>query len=197
MANQQGFPQIGSPFVDPLTGRIQQAWYQLLVALWNRTGGGGGSDITVIIELLEEIAAELAALTLQSLATANTATGAETAEALAALSVLTTQRTAVLGDPEGRAEAFAPLASVPVECPDDLLALARSIFAAGLMNAVTISLSGDATGSASFDGQTDIDIPVTVSGGGGGGWAPLTDGAEPPGLISNGMGSLVMVAYSP
>ena len=39
----QGFPQIGSPFVELHAGRIQQAWLQLLISLWNRTGGGPGS----------------------------------------------------------------------------------------------------------------------------------------------------------
>lgn len=38
----QGFPQIPAPFVDPTTGVIQQVWLQLLITLWNRTGGAGG-----------------------------------------------------------------------------------------------------------------------------------------------------------
>ena len=40
----QGFPQIASPLVDASSGRIQQAWLQLLIALWNRTGGGPGGQ---------------------------------------------------------------------------------------------------------------------------------------------------------
>lgn len=43
MSNEAGFPQIGSPFVNE-GGRINQAWLQLLIALWNRTGGGMGMD---------------------------------------------------------------------------------------------------------------------------------------------------------
>lgn len=49
---QQGFPQIGVPVVDPNTGILQQAWYQFLVNLWNRTGGGGGLSPTPIIPVI-------------------------------------------------------------------------------------------------------------------------------------------------
>lgn len=42
--NQQGMPQGASPFVDLSTGNIKQAWLQLLINLWNRTGAGGGSQ---------------------------------------------------------------------------------------------------------------------------------------------------------
>lgn len=45
MATQQGFPQVTSPLVDLNTGRIDQAWLQLLISLWNRTGGGSGDFI--------------------------------------------------------------------------------------------------------------------------------------------------------
>lgn len=38
----QAFPQIYSPFVDQ-RGIIQQAWLQLLISLWVRTGSGVGS----------------------------------------------------------------------------------------------------------------------------------------------------------
>lgn len=39
-ADQQGFPQLNAPIADPATGRITQPWYQLVITLWNRTGGG-------------------------------------------------------------------------------------------------------------------------------------------------------------
>lgn len=42
MTAQQGFPKVTAPFVFA-DGRIQQAWLQLLIALWNRTGGGPGT----------------------------------------------------------------------------------------------------------------------------------------------------------
>ncbi len=41
--NQQGFPQISAPFVDN-SGKILQVWLQLLITLWNRTGGGSGGQ---------------------------------------------------------------------------------------------------------------------------------------------------------
>lgn len=42
MITQQGFPQVSLPFVNPTTGIVNQTWYQLLIALWNRTGGAQG-----------------------------------------------------------------------------------------------------------------------------------------------------------
>lgn len=39
----QGFPKISEPIVDPRTGLINQTWLQLLISLWNRTGGPSGS----------------------------------------------------------------------------------------------------------------------------------------------------------
>lgn len=47
MANQtqnQGFPQINTPFVDPTNGRITQSWFKLILSLWNRTGAGQGQS---------------------------------------------------------------------------------------------------------------------------------------------------------
>lgn len=48
---QQGFPQLAQRFVDPQTGILQQPWYNFLLALWNRTGGGPGVS-TSDLELL-------------------------------------------------------------------------------------------------------------------------------------------------
>lgn len=48
MTTQQGFPQLAQRFVDPQTGILQQPWYNFLIALWNRTGGGAGVNITDI-----------------------------------------------------------------------------------------------------------------------------------------------------
>lgn len=41
---QQGFPKKSAPFVDIKSGIINQTWYQLLIALWVRTGGGKGGE---------------------------------------------------------------------------------------------------------------------------------------------------------
>jgi hypothetical protein len=54
MGIEQGFPQITSPLVNPETGRIDQAWMQLLITLWNRTGGGSGDFVVA-----EDFAADL------------------------------------------------------------------------------------------------------------------------------------------
>lgn len=39
--------------------------------------------------------------------------------------------------------------------------------------------------------------PLGTGGGGGAGWIPLVTGAEPPVLVSDGAGNLVLVAYGP
>jgi hypothetical protein len=39
----QGFPKVSEPIVDPKSGLINQTWLQLLITLWNRTGGPSGS----------------------------------------------------------------------------------------------------------------------------------------------------------
>lgn len=39
----QGFPKLSEPIVDPKSGLINQTWLQLLITLWNRTGGPSGS----------------------------------------------------------------------------------------------------------------------------------------------------------
>lgn len=45
----QGFPQISAPFVDPNTGQIHQTWLQLLIALFQRTGGNSGNLPNAIV----------------------------------------------------------------------------------------------------------------------------------------------------
>lgn len=45
----QGFPKLTEPTVDPQTGRLNQTWLQLLITLWNRTGGPSG-NVTPAIE---------------------------------------------------------------------------------------------------------------------------------------------------
>jgi len=43
LAAAQGFPQISAPFVNPENGQIHQTWLQLLISLFNRTGGSSGN----------------------------------------------------------------------------------------------------------------------------------------------------------
>jgi len=46
--NEQGFPVSNAPIVDPRTGMLTQPWLQLFIALWNRTGGAQGSNVTAL-----------------------------------------------------------------------------------------------------------------------------------------------------
>jgi hypothetical protein len=113
---QSGFPAINTVFVDP-TGRIQQAWLQLLINLWRRTGSGPGADITVIIAELEALSAELAALTVQSLQKPSLGGLALLAEHVAGVDVSGLQR-AFPGPPSS------------VSTPGEILGLAKSVFGA-------------------------------------------------------------------
>jgi hypothetical protein len=113
---QQGFPQIQSPIADG-NGKLQQAWYQLLVSLWNRTGAGTGVDITVLVDEITAISVELAALTVQSLQKPSLGGLALLAEHVEGLEV------------EGLQRAFA---GVPgsVSTPGEILGLAKNVFGA-------------------------------------------------------------------
>lgn len=55
------FPQIGSRFVDK-EGRIDQAWLQLLITIWNRTGTEQGTPSTDIQYDDSQVNAQLLAL---------------------------------------------------------------------------------------------------------------------------------------
>lgn len=57
IALSQPFPQIPAPFVDE-HGVINQTWLQLLITLWNRTGGssgGGGSTTDIFNYVIGEV----------------------------------------------------------------------------------------------------------------------------------------------
>jgi len=47
---QQGFPKIAAPFVND-DGTINQVWLQLLITLWNRTGGAPGENVEDVLVL--------------------------------------------------------------------------------------------------------------------------------------------------
>lgn len=55
MSTQQGFPNISAPLVDS-TGLIQQAWLQLLISLWKRTGSGPGATSFISGDIKESAA---------------------------------------------------------------------------------------------------------------------------------------------
>jgi hypothetical protein len=54
MSTPTNFPDVGVPMVDPKTGRLSMVWFQLLIALFNRTGGTSGeSSVDLSSELAE------------------------------------------------------------------------------------------------------------------------------------------------
>lgn len=55
----QGFPQITAPIASPENLQITQPWYQLLIALWRRTGAAQGSSVSPTGMLMAFAAATL------------------------------------------------------------------------------------------------------------------------------------------
>lgn len=147
MTDQQGFPQIGARLTDPTTGSIQQAWLQLLIQLWQRTGAGPGvSSVTLEAEIVA-ISEQLAQITVLALAEPSAAGLAQLAGAVDALTVQGLQR---------------PFFQA---CCDEaeIAGLARSLFAAALMVARSISMTGDGTWSVEFDGSDDVTGAMTLA----------------------------------
>jgi hypothetical protein len=60
MSTPANFPDVGVPLVDPKTGRLSMVWFQLLIALFNRTGGTSGEGGST--QELSEVAQQLASL---------------------------------------------------------------------------------------------------------------------------------------
>jgi hypothetical protein len=196
---QQGFPNLDQVFTDPKTGRIQQAWLQFLIALWNRTGAAPGTNTVVIVDDITVLTALVEELTALSLRSASPAGVAQLADAVEALTVQGLQRPAIARPDDTALLSLLRPAIQQARCCEDLSSLtglARSIFAAALMVPRLISLTGDATGSAYFDGSKDIEIDVTVSGGGVS-YVPLSMGTEPLTFVSDGLGQPILVPYTP
>jgi len=55
---QQGFPQRNSPIAGP-DGQITQPWYQLIIALWNRTGAGVGTASSILDQITTTVGSVL------------------------------------------------------------------------------------------------------------------------------------------
>ena len=56
-----GFPQVSSPFVDG-NRRIDQAWLQLLITLWNRTGAQQGQGVDALLFSETDVLARISEL---------------------------------------------------------------------------------------------------------------------------------------
>lgn len=173
---EQNFPQISGPFLNP-AGAPTEEWQAFFRALWNRTGQAPGASTDDALMLAVQGAAPSAA-----------DPQAQAAAEAAAVMALTPPREA------------------PDLTPAELFAL--MLGGAGGEGAtldstgVTPGTYGDATHVGQFTvdakGRLTFAQNVAITGtGGGGAYVPITNGAEPPVLISNGAGSLVFVPYSP
>lgn len=153
------------------TGHLQQAWYQLLIALWNRTGAAPGVDVIVIVDDLIILSAALAELTIATLPRPSLAGLSRLADEVEALEVLGLQRPGIPAS-AGNLDLGA------------ILGLMREVMAARLMVPRLIELTGDATGSAYFDGSEDIAIAVTVTATGASGAAVASEALAPGDLCN-------------
>jgi hypothetical protein len=128
MNNQANFPDVGAPMTDPKTGRVSMAWFQLLLALFNRTGGASGStgseSVGEVLQLLQSLVAPAYAPELSH----------QISDVEAALSALAT----ALRDPEP--ESFVPTHGIQ-DAPD-LHALATSSAAGFMSSADKAKLDG-------------------------------------------------------
>jgi hypothetical protein len=60
MSTPANFPDVGVPLTDPKTGRMAMVWFQLLIALFNRTGGTSGQSGSD--QMLSELAQQFASM---------------------------------------------------------------------------------------------------------------------------------------
>jgi hypothetical protein len=108
MSSPTNFPDVGVPMTDPKTGRLSMVWFQLLLALFNRTGGTSGGSSGDFTAEIDELFQQL-----QSLVSPNYASelARRIADVEAALSALST----VLREPEP--ESFVPTHGIQ-DAPD-------------------------------------------------------------------------------
>jgi hypothetical protein len=159
------------PLIDPSTGDIAQAWRQMFVALWRRTGGAGGADAG---GLATGLAAETAARTQRDIVLTNTIAAETTARANADAAELAARVTADQALTMGTNNAIGPEIAAR-EAADAALQTQITSNAAAL--AGKVNRAGDNMGGAlgmlnvGFHGTTPIGKP-TVSGA----WAGNTAG---------------------
>lgn len=137
------FPDVGAPMVDPKTGRLSTVWFQLLLALFNRTGGTSGDSSGDLAAALDELFQQL-----QSLVAPNCAP--ELARRIADVEAALSALTLALRDPEP--DSFVPTHGIQ-DAPD-LHALVTST-ASGFMSS---------TDKAKLDGMTATVEDKFVSG---------------------------------
>lgn len=198
------FPQLSAPMVDEF-GVPTQQWQAFFRALFSRTGGAVGVDSSD---------AEL----LATLALAASGQGSDpAAQAAAEAAFLAALAPGAGTDADGDANAFTLMqlgqlnAAIQAAAVSGVTSVtAGTGLSGGGTGAVTLDIAatgvaagtyGDATHVGQFtvnaEGQLTFAQNVAISGGSGGAYVPLTNGAEPPSLISNGAGMLVVVPYSP
>lgn len=145
MSAPSNFPDVGAPLSDPQTGRISAVWLQLLIALFNRTGGTGGSTPTDVTEQISAVVQQLESLVPASY-------GPELARRIA--DVEAALSSFALSIRESEPESFVPTHGIQ-DAPD-LHALVTST-AAGFMSS---------TDKAKLDGMTATVEDKFVSGAG-------------------------------
>jgi hypothetical protein len=123
MSAPTNFPDVGVPMVDPKTGRLSVVWFQLLLALFSRTGGtSGNSSSDLLVSQVDEAFQQLQSLVAPNYATDQARRISDVEAAISAL---------VLSIGSAEPDSFVPTHGIQ-DAPD-LHALATSA-AAGFMS---------------------------------------------------------------
>jgi hypothetical protein len=131
MSSQANFPDVGVPMTDPKTGRVSMVWFQLLLALFNRTGGVPGTSTADFKSLISQLAQQAESAVAPSYAPELSRRIADVEAALSALAV-------ALREPEP--DSFVPTHGLQ-DAPD-LHALASSTAAGFMSSADKAKLDG-------------------------------------------------------
>jgi hypothetical protein len=153
MSSPTNFPDVGVPMTDPKTGRLSMVWFQLLLALFNRTGGTSGGSSGDFTAEIDELFQQLQSLVSPNYASELARRIADVEAALSALLVSIKQ-----------SEPDAPIATHGIHDAADLHAVATSTANGFMSSTDKAKLDGmSATVEDKFVSGTGFTAGVTTS----------------------------------